>query len=318
MKGLKLFAVIIIFLVLISVGWVYQVGLSANRTIFDQGYYEQILAETNLSASIHEHLQEIILEEMSEEMPDHMAAVVTRVLLMVFTEEWFEEQTIMITDDFVRYVTGDQHSIQAVIDLREEKEELSDRLEMALTVIPEQILRMLGFDPEELYLLAEVLIEQMPLPDRLPVEQLLMEQEAGRELLNLLSLARQFCSVYLYLTAAAFMFGLIILYSLAGLFSALKWFGAAAIFSGASFFLALQGWDIILPVMLELGLISGVLFETGVFYGVFEYSVDLIAIIPFYYILFGLAVLIVGLAIGKLFFPIKCLSMSSFNHLLSG
>lgn len=301
MKGFKLFALIIIFFVLISVGWVYQGGLSANRTIFDQGYYEQMLVETNLSAGIHEYLQDTILEEMSEEMPDHMAAVVTRVLLMVFTEEWFEEQTIMITDDFVRYITGEQHSIQAVIDLREEKKELSDRLEMALTVIPEQILRIFGFDPEELYLLAEILVEQMPLPDRLPVEQLLMEQETGRELLNLLKMARQFCSIYRYLTAAAFILSLIILYFLVGPFNALKWFGAAAIFSGVSFYLALRVWDVIVPVMLELGLISGNFFNTGVFYDVTEYSAKLVSVIPVYYILVGLAVLAVGIASGKIF-----------------
>lgn len=302
MKGLKLFAIIVFFLVLISVGWVYQGGLSANRTIFDQDYYGQMLAETNLSAGIHDYLQETILEELSDEMPDHMAAVVTRVLMMVFTEDWFEEQTIMITDDFVRYVTGEQQSIQAVIDLREEKKELSDRLEMALTVIPEQILRMLGFDPEELYLLAEVLVERMPLPDRLPVEQLLMEQEAGRDLLNLLNLARQFCGIYRYLTAAAFILSLIILYFLVGPFRALKWFGAATMFSGASFFLALRVWDNFLPVMLELGLINGDLFETAVFYDILEYSVSLITIVPIYYTLFGLAVLAVGIAFGK-FFP---------------
>ena len=300
MKGLKLFAVIIIFLVLISVGWLLQGGLSANRTIFDQGYYEQMLVETNLSTGIHEHLQETILEEMSEEMPDHMAAVVTRVLLMVFTEEWFEEQTIMITDDFVRYITGEQQSIQAVIDLREEKEELSAKLEMALTVIPEQILRMLGFDPEELYLLAEALIDQMPLPDRLPVEQLLMEQEAGRDLLNLLSLARLFYIVYGYLTAAAFILGLLLLYFLAGPFGAMKWFGAAALLSGISFFLVLQGWDSFSPLFQELGLIRSDLFETNLFINVFGYSINLIRHIPLYYSLFGLAALLCGIAAGKI------------------
>ena len=301
MKGQKLFAVIIIVIVLILAGWALQGGFSANRTIFNQDYYEQMMVETNLSTSIHEHLQETILEEMSEEMPDHMAAVVTRVLLMVFTEEWFEEQTIMITDDFVRYVTGEQQSIQAVIDLREEKEELSTKLEMSLTVIPEQILRMLGFDPEELYLLAEALVEQMPLPDRLSVEQLLMEQEAGRDLLNLLSLARQFCSVYRYLTAAAFILGLLLLYFLTGPFGALKWFGLAAMLSGASFYMVLQGWNLLLPVMLELGLISGGLLETTAFYNVFEYSITLITIVPLYFALFGLAVLAAGFVSGRIF-----------------
>ncbi len=300
MKGLKLFALIVIFLVLISVGWMLQGGLSASRTIFNQDYYEQMLVETNLSTSIHELLQETILEEMSEEMPDHMAAVVTRVLLMVFTEEWFEEQTIMVTDDFVRYVTGEQQSIQAVIDLREEKKELITMLEMALTVIPEQILRVLGFTPEELYVLAEVLIEQMPLPDRLPVKQLLMEQEAGRDLLNLLTLARQFCSVYRYLTAAAFILGLLLLYLLSGPFGALKWFGMAALLSGASFYLVLQGWDIAMPIILELGLINVDLLETTAFNNVFEYTATLITIVPFYYAIFGLTVLAVGAVSGKL------------------
>ncbi len=301
MRDLKLFVVIIIFLVLISAGWVLQAGLSANRTVFEQGYYEQMLAETTISTGIHELLQEAILEKMSEEMPDLMAAVVTRVLLMVFTEEWLEQQTIMIADDFVRYVTGEQQSIQAVIELHKEKEELSANLEMALTVIPEQILQMLGFDPEELYDLAEVLIDQMPLPDRLPAEQLLMEMETGRDLLKLLSLARQFCSAYLYLTAVAFILGLLLLYLLTGPFGALKWFGTAALLSGASFYLLLQRWDTVLPIITALGLNSGVLLETAFFYNVFEYSIALIITVPLYYTLFGLAVLAVGIASDRIF-----------------
>lgn len=299
MKGLKLLLALIIFLFLVSVGWAYQAGISANRTIFNHGYYEQVLAETNLSASIHEHLQEVILEEMSDEMPDHMAAVVTRVLLIVFNEEWFKEQTIIITDDFVRYVTGEQQSFQAVIDLRDEKEQLSNNLENALSVIPGQILRIFGFDPQELKLLAGSLVEEMPLPDRLPVEQVLMEHEAGRELLELLGLARQFCSVYRYLTAAVFIAGLLLLYFLTGPFGALKWFGTAALLSGVSFYLALQGWDVIIPIMLEMGLISGDLFDTNAFYDVFGYSVQLITSVPFYYGLFGLAVLVFGAVAGR-------------------
>ncbi len=292
--------VIMIFILLISVGWVYQAGLSANRTIFDQDYYEQMLNETDLSTSIHEHLQVIILEEMSDQMPDHMAAVVTRVLLMVFNEEWFEEQSIIISEDIVRYVNGEQESLQAVIDLRDEKEQLSSNLETALTVIPDQLLQMLGFDPEELNLLAGALIDDMPLPDRMPVEQLLMEQEDGRDLLLLLSLARQFCSVYRYLTAAAFILSLLLLYLLTGPFGALKWFGTAALLSGASFYLVLQGWDIVMPVALELGLINVDLLETTVFNDIFKYSVNLITVVPFYHALFGLAVLVVGIASSKL------------------
>ncbi len=302
MKSFKIILLAAISLVLVAAGWIYQAGLSAGQTVFSSTYYHEAVAETELTSYIHEVEQDRLMEEMSAEMPDNMAMVVTRVFLTVFDEQWVGEKLLVVSDDVVLYITGEQPALRAVIDLREEKEQLGKNLELALTVIPGQILSMLGFDPQELDDLAVALVEQMPLPDLITVQDLLAMNSLNGDLASLLNMARHYHSYYLYVSFAVFILMLFAAYRLAGIPAALKWFGASAVISGAGFYIAMQAGRFVLPTMFELGMVDESFYGSEAYISVMNFSVERMLHIPAYYTLFGILVVLAGLLTGSFYF----------------
>ncbi len=300
MKGSKTLLMVIIFLLLVAVGWACQVGLSAEQTVFDNDYYRGILDETGLDSHIYGVMQDRLQEGISAEMPDNLAYVVTMVLSAVFNEEWVGKQILVLTDDIVLYLRGEQPSLQAAIDLREKKDQLRVNLENALTVIPDQILFMLGFDPQQLDALVGFLVYQLPLPDQLAVEELLAAWDTDDRLIDALAKIRQYQRFYGPLSVTGFALLLFAGSLLVGPFRALKWFGAAAVVSGLGFYLALQAGNYLYPVLLDSGFMEGRIFAHEIFIPVLEFSVNRIVYIPVYYALAGLAAVLLGTAADKI------------------
>jgi len=300
MKGIKLFILIILFLLLVPVGWVFQAGLTAENTVLNSAYYEDLLAETELTNYLHELLYDRFLKNISEQMPESLAKVVTEILMFVFDEDWLEEQILYITDDLLLYVGGDQPAVQAVIDLREKKEEIRSNLETALNLLPDQLLVMLGFDPQAIGDLTEMLVDDMPLPDRIAAKNILSEEGEQGNLMTSLIKVRQYRSLYTYLTYAALILLLLFNYLLAGAAGAFKWFGAAVLVSGIIFFLALQAVLMFLMAPLTGALEAGGLIDPDILSSVIEFSAGRTAVIPIYFSLAGLAMLLIGILVGKL------------------
>jgi len=300
MKGIKLFLLIIFFLLLIPVGWVFQAGLTAELTVLNSDYYHDLLEETDLTAYFQELLHDRLFEDISEQIPESLAIVVADALMIVFDEDWLEEQILLMTDDLLLYVKGDQPSVQAVIDLREKKEEVRYNLETALTLLPDQLLTMLGFDPQEIGGFTEMVVDEMLLPDQIAVKKLLSEEGEKGDLMTSLIRVRQYRSLYTYLTYAALILLLLFNYLLAGVARASKWIGAAVIASGISFFMILQLVLMILLAPLAAALEAGGLLRPEIVISVVEFSAARTAVIPIYFSLAGLAVLLFGILAGKL------------------
>ena len=300
MKGIKLFLLIIFLLLLIPVGWVFQAGLTAEHTVLNRDYYHDLLEETDLTAYFQELLHDRLFEDISEQIPESLAIVLADALMIVFDENWLEEQILLITDDLLLYVKGDQPSVQAVIDLREKKEEVRYNLETALTLLPDQLLTMLGFDPQEIGDFTEMVVDEMPLPDQIAVKELLSEEGEKGDLMTSLIRVRQYRSLYTYLTYAALVLLLLFNYLLAGVARASKWIGAAVIASGISFFMILQIVLMILLAPLTAALEADGLLRPEIVISVVEFSAARTAVIPIYFSLAGLALLLFGILAGKL------------------
>ena len=300
MKGIKLFLLIIYFLLLIPVGWVFQAGLTSEYTVLNRDYYHDLLEETDLTAYFQELLHDRLFEDISEQIPESLAIVLADALMIVFDENWLEEQILLITDDLLLYVKGDQPSVQAVIDLREKKEEVRYNLETALTLLPDQLLTMLGFDPQKIGDFTEMVVDEMPLPDQIAVKELLSEEGEKGDLMTSLIRVRQYRSLYTYLTYAALVLLLLFNYLLAGVARASKWIGAAVIASGISFFMILQIVLMILLAPLTAALEADGLLRPEIVISVVEFSAARTAVIPIYFSLAGLALLLFGILAGKL------------------
>ncbi|MGM0688035.1 MAG: hypothetical protein ACQESO_00450 [Bacillota bacterium] len=300
MKGIKLFILIILFLLLVPLCWVFQASLTAELTVLNSTYYEDLLTETELTSYLHELLHDRFLVNISEQMPETLAKVVTEILMFVFDEDWLEEQILYITDDLLLYVKGDQPAVQAVIDLRVKKEQIRSNLETALNLLPDQLLAMLGFDPQAIGDLTEMLVDNMPLPNRIAAKDILSEEGEHGNLMTSLIKVRQYRSLYTYLTYAALILLILFNYLLAGVAGAFKWFGAAVLVSGISFFLVLQAVLMFLMAPLTDALETGGLLQPDIFATVIEFSATRTTFIPVYFSLAGLVIVLSGILAGRL------------------
>ncbi|MBW6463911.1 MAG: hypothetical protein ACNA7Z_01185 [Dethiobacteria bacterium] len=294
MNKVKHSILIVIFIVLVLNGFLFQTGFSAGRTVLNSAYYRTMINETELASFIHAVVQEHIFREVSTELPDNLALIITGSITMVFDQEWLEEQVVLVTDDYIDYIKGRKDTPRAVLDLRQKKEELRKGIENALDLIPGQVISLVGFDSLDLEELAAELVAGLPLPDEVEVQQLLEQQNVSDEFLLLLQNLRQYRTFYTYLPFLLYFIFFYIVYRIAGLPGALKWFGGAALISGVIFSIFLQGIrTYYLKLLVEELAFSG-LPEPEMLLASLRYVIDDIAAISLYFALAGVSAMLLG------------------------
>ncbi len=294
MKQFKVLLLVVFFVLLVVTGWVFQAGIAAERTVMSGSFYRDMIGRTGLSPFFHDALQEQLYSEVSTVLPDNLAAVVTRVLMTVFDEKWVEEQTLIIIDDLLDYLKGRQGDLTAVIDLRGKKEQLKTGITGALSLIPGQLLTMMGFDPLDLEEMAARLINELPMPDELPVKQILAGQAEGGNIFTSLDQLRRMRLVYLYLPYPLFLFLFFLIFKLTGLAGACKWFGGAVFVSGVTLSLALQLGRSYYLLPLLSAIVPGWLPEPELLLPAARFMVDSAAAVSLYYTLLGLILMLTG------------------------
>jgi hypothetical protein len=299
LNGIKIIILVVIFLLLIAVGGVFQAGQSAERTVLNSDYYPELLEETELVSYLHAAIHERLLQEIADGVPEEMRSLFASALLAVFDQTWLEEQILIITDDLILYVRGEQPVLQAGVDLTEKKEELARNLEAGLALVPDQFLVLIGLDPRVIQEAIQAMVSEMPLPDRLELDTLLSEEGVTDDLAASLLKVRQYRALYTYLPYAAFIFFLVFSYLLAGPAGALKWFGSAALISGILFFFLLQGATLLYLFPLEIGEAGSSFLQSDMGKTAVRHAADQATFIALYYALAGLALVLTGIVVGK-------------------
>jgi hypothetical protein len=294
MKRFRVLVLVIIFVLLVATGWVFQAGISAERTLLNGSFYRDMIERTSLSPLIHAALQEQLYSEVSTSMPANLAAVVTRVLMTVFDEKWVEEQTLVIVDDLLDYLKGRQDDLTAVIDLRDKKEQLKRGITGALDLIPRQLIIMLGFDPQDLEIMADGLINELPMPDELSVKQIIAGNSEGGNIYHFLDQLKRIRFFYLYLPYPVFLILFFLAIKLAGAAGAFKWCGVAALVSGVTLSLVLQLGRSYYLLPLLSAIVPGWLPEPGLLLPAARFAVDNAAAVSLYYTLVGLILMLTG------------------------
>lgn len=296
MKILKTLTLIFVFVVFLVLGLIYQASLGAERTVLNLDYYQGLTEETEISSRIHESLKEILVREMKKELPEEMkekSFFIIGSLEEVFDEEWLQDQFLLVAEDFLYLVEGEQEELKAVIDLRGEKEQLKILLREGF----QEVLR-----EEEIPLSHEIVdsvieetVRGTNIPDQIYLNQLVEEEMVVR--LKEASSYVQFFRNYFFISS----FVLFVLLSLSflvlsGISGGLKWIGWSALVSGLTFLsgLFLTRFFIISLVDLE-DIFVDILNE------LLAYTVGVLFIIPVLFSLFGLIFIIIGFLLKKKF-----------------
>ncbi len=258
MRGLKIFLLLVIAFIVIFTGWVYLAGMSAERTVLNRSYYQELIDETGLASTIHTELQEILpkliieeviaeidkeidknLNKLEKEAERKLAALITSSLADTFDEKWIEDQLLIVIHDFIFVAKGEQDELTALIIMREDKQDFREKMIASLENLPPPAKERLGLPEGEVELFVDKLMVEMDLPDRVYIVRLIEEEdeELLAEIEQSLSTMQSYRGIYQYLSPIIFAFSLICSILLANVPGGLKWFGTSVAFFSVTFLL---------------------------------------------------------------------------------
>ena len=313
MRGLKVFLLILIALLVLMNGWIYLTSMNLERTILNSAYYQSLIHETDLTGTLYRELEEslpdILLEQIEGEIieaktDEEEKLITASINIMItffkqsFDEAWFEEQLILVIDDFLALFKGEQKHLSAVIDLSEGKESfikaVSAFVEKGTTAYRDNLV----LTPEYI----DSLFNSMDIPDQLVMSELIGDHINPTGLEKVVSTQRLAWWAYNYLSYAAFALFLLLSCFLAGFGGGLKWFGATSLFSGLTYLISLQLVKLIISPVLMSALSNDFTFLPNLINMIIENTINVISTGPIIYAAIGLAFIIIGTISSKIRF----------------
>ncbi len=268
--GLKILGLILTSIILVITGWVYQAGMGMERTVFNTDYYRSLFQDVGLPPFLYQGLQELGIPSAAgargstgttrEDVTPGEAA-----LMEAFSEEWMQEQFLIVIDDILAVLDGEQESLTGAIDLREVKERLRHA--------PDAELQAFAAD----------------WPDQLLLQDVIgTETGAWNQFQKAIFPLQQARRIFRFAPYIVFAFLFLFCLLMAGFAGALKWFGAAALVSGIPFWMILQAGGSLIAALFPPEI-------TNEMQPVLRHIVTSISAVSLVYAGAGLALLVVGI-----------------------
>lgn len=273
MRGIKIFLLMIILILIVINGFIYLAWMSLERTLLSSDYYEETISGTNLISILHEHLHENLPVRLLESLPAESTSesneitaatfleldeteqeiiliqlnILADTLAQTFNPAWFEEQTLAVIDEILAHLEENRDSINITLDMREKLQELRQELLIALF---EESLTSAVFPIDNIELLADDLIATAEIPEQFNLSDSLAELGITSVTVELLSALSNFRSLMLYWPYIFFVLFLLFSILLAGPAGGLKWTGTAVIIFSLSAYIGIQFIKAIISVTL--------------------------------------------------------------------
>ena len=273
-------ALVLISIMMVLSGWVYLAGMSLERTMLGRPFYQGLAGDTDFITNIHQELENsltVVIEESvfselerevgadlteeEEQIIGNRLQDITLGLAEVFYEEWFEEQFLVISDDMLAFLQGEQQDLTAVIDLQEGKDRMQEQLIASLETLPPEMLVKFSIPADQIDPLVDRFMAEIDFPGQIKMADLtdnIRDSDFKRAEIatSFLQSAR---GIYRYLPYIIFAFLFICFIIVVGFSGALKWFGALTLFYSITFL----GGILFFYRYYVPGLLAGIETETG-------------------------------------------------------
>lgn len=316
MRSLKISLLVITSIIIVLCGWFFLAGMITEKTVLSNSYYRDLLAETDLSSRLHQEIQEalpeIILEVLAEELEDKltgeenilmftMVQLVSNAITESFDEVWLENQFILVIDDILALVKGEQQTLTAVINLHDNMEQFEENLIANLQTFSAEKMEALNIPVEQTGLVAEQILKEIDLPDQIYLADLINGngQRIPEEIENTISYLQNIRGLYHYMPYIVFMVMLFLLFLLVGFAGGLKWFGAAVIFFSITFLIGMHLINNIIPPVIFVEMDGKLPFSPEIFAAITDFTVNRVSFIPLIITAIGLILVIFGTILGR-------------------
>ncbi len=295
MNGSKMIFQVILAIILVAVGWLYLGGFVVERTLLDHDFYRDVFDQIDFTPVAREMMLEELAEDLNIQIPAALEETMIDAIMSIYDGPWLEGELLRLIDKLILYVKGEQPAPPITIDLRAKNQEFRDKLKTFASEVSRQVVSIFGiilFDIEEV---ADEFIDDIPMPDHFDLNEYFARRGMTDDAAGAVGKLIPIRSLYRYLPYAAFLLFFVWFFLMSGLAGALKWFGAAFAASGFSFLLILRSSGLLFRATMGREL-EGVP-EEEIFYTFIREIISHATIIPVYYILIGVLLVIAGVLV---------------------
>ena len=245
---MKTFGLILLALVMLVNGLVYQTGMAVERTAFDHRYYTGVLSESVLTPEgyaqmeaalpeiIQTALQESEFEDLTAEERERMRMLLTAIataLLDTFDYEWIKEHMDVAIEDLVTVISSRNVELTAVIELAEKKESLAVNLAARLAFLTPEDLAELEIPADDPFGWAQDFVAGLDLPDQLLLAEVVNLESA--EALLFVTEARPTFRLMMMIPLAVFLLLYYLFFKMVGHAKTSLWMGGSLLVSALLF-----------------------------------------------------------------------------------
>ncbi len=128
---MKKLLIIIITIIIILVLSAFYLVMGLQQSLFQQNYYENLLAETNVISQFHERIREELPNMMQEEEGDEISdqqLEVFDIIFEVYDEEWLEETFLQFTDQALLILDEKSDDMIITINIDDRRDQLKEAM----------------------------------------------------------------------------------------------------------------------------------------------------------------------------------------------
>lgn len=220
-----------------------------SKTLLDKEYYRSVVSDFELSNTVHNVLKEmvpgIVLEGLTNGKPvtdpaqkaaiDSQVELISNAITDALDKEWIEEQTVMVSDDLVGVLNGDQATLTAVIDLKGKLTKIKQNIATGLENYSDaELFAIFGAPRSYIPMISDQIVSQLGLPDSLIIADLVdnMAPETINTATGYLKIVNTMFGILAWVGIIVFLL-LCVLFWKVG--KGLLWFGVTSIISGGAF-----------------------------------------------------------------------------------
>lgn len=275
MKILKTLALVVLFIIFVVAGGIFLLGKGIEATLLQTSFYEKIVREAEVAPVLTDAILEGIedqagseFEQLPAENREEMQRILEDSFSRALTEEWAEETLLMVIDDVLSYVKGEQDELTAVIDLSERKAIIQENIQAETQAeVEAEVERQIqqreipaGMeDRARSQLEAEIspridtAVSGMMnnIPDAISLAQLLEAKGNSQEIKAAVNRFQQTYGYFDVISYAVLIVLAGLMLVLAGFFGGLKWVGTGMIVTGLLRFGTLFGAEQSLPAIIN-------------------------------------------------------------------
>ncbi|MFW5888538.1 MAG: hypothetical protein ACOCVY_02365 [Patescibacteria group bacterium] len=320
MEKLKIFFLSLLFIVFVFLGTIFVFFQGAQQTLLQLSFYENSVEKAEISPLV----VNVISDEVEEAVVPRLKGLpgdggqklqdsLRESLAQTFDEEWSKKTLLIIIEDGLSYLKGEEEGLTATIDLKDRKAIIKESMQsrsgeyikeetetqMSQMNIPagaEEEVRQEIENKATSEINSIIAGAINGIPDQVVLADLLKQHKNSEEIKKMVADFQWWndrLKIYIY----AGLIGLaVLILILAGILSGLKWLGAGMLASGIFVLMILLGLERIIPAFLN-DIDSSL--KAGQLRSLTDPFFVKMKIFDLYYILAGVAALLIGILIKK-------------------